>query len=95
MNTEIGTLIIIVLGLAVFFKFMVRTLAEKKGLRATFMPKPFLNKTGNGCHAHLSIWDKKGKNLFANKNDKLGLSKTAYKEQQKHLIQLRNLHEIT
>ena len=62
----------------VFFKFMVRTLAEKKGLRATFMPKPFLNKTGNGCHAHLSVWDKKGKNLFADKNDKLGLSKTAY-----------------
>jgi len=62
----------------VFFKFMVKTLAEKKGLRATFMPKPFLNKTGNGCHAHLSIWNKKGKNLFANKNDKLGLSKTAY-----------------
>jgi len=62
----------------VFFKFMVRTLAEKKGLRATFMPKPFLNKTGNGCHAHLSIWDKKGKNLFANKDDTLGLSKMAY-----------------
>ncbi len=62
----------------VFFKFMVRTLAEKKGLRATFMPKPFINKTGNGCHAHLSIWDKKGKNLFLDKKDKLGLSKTAY-----------------
>ncbi len=62
----------------VFFKFMVRTLAEKKGLRATFMPKPFLNKTGNGCHAHLSVWNKKGKNLFADKKDKLGLSKTAY-----------------
>ena len=57
---------------------MVRTLAEKKGLRATFMPKPFLNKTGNGCHAHLSVWDKKGKNLFADKNDKLALSKKAY-----------------
>jgi len=62
----------------VFFKFMVKTLAEKKGLRATFMPKPFINKTGNGCHAHLSIWDKKGKNLFLDKKDKLGLSKTAY-----------------
>ncbi len=62
----------------VFFKFMVRTLAEKKGLRATFMPKPFLNKTGNGCHAHLSIWNKKGKNLFANNKDGLGLSKFAY-----------------
>ena len=62
----------------VFFKFMVKTLAEKKGLRATFMPKPFINKTGNGCHAHLSIWNTKGKNLFLDKKDKLGLSKTAY-----------------
>jgi len=62
----------------VFFKFMVRTLAEKSGLRATFMPKPFINKTGNGCHAHLSIWNKNGKNLFLDKKDKLGLSKTAY-----------------
>ena len=62
----------------VFFKFMVRTLAEKSGLRATFMPKPFINKTGNGCHAHLSIWNKKGKNLFLDQKDKLGLSKTAY-----------------
>ncbi|MFL2509654.1 MAG: type III glutamate--ammonia ligase [Alphaproteobacteria bacterium] len=62
----------------VFFKFMVKTLAEKSGLRATFMPKPFINKTGNGCHAHLSVWNKKGKNLFLDKKDKLGLSKTAY-----------------
>ena len=62
----------------VFFKFMVKTLAEKKGLRATFMPKPFLNKTGNGCHAHLSIWNKKGKNLFLDSKDNLGLSKIAY-----------------
>ena len=62
----------------VFFKFMVKTLAEKSGLRATFMPKPFINKTGNGCHAHLSIWNKKNKNLFLDKKDKLGLSKTAY-----------------
>ena len=42
------------------------------------MPKPFINKTGNGCHAHLSIWNKKKKNLFLDKKDKLGLSKTAY-----------------
>jgi len=62
----------------VFFKFMVRTLAEKMGLRATFMPKPFLNKTGNGCHAHLSIWNKSGKNLFVNNKNDLGLSNIAY-----------------
>ena len=60
-----------------FFKFMVKTIAEKHGLRATFMPKPFENLTGNGCHAHISLWDKK-KNKFFDKNDKLGLSKLAY-----------------
>jgi len=64
----------------VFFKYMVKSIAEKHGLRATFMPKPFLNLTGNGCHAHVSVWDKSGKkNLFISKSDKLGLSKMAYK----------------
>jgi glutamate---methylamine ligase len=60
-----------------FFKFMVKTIAEKHGLRATFMPKPFENLTGNGCHAHISVWDKK-KNKFLDKSDDLGLSKMAY-----------------
>ena len=60
-----------------FFKFMVKTLAEKHGLRATFMPKPFEKLTGNGCHAHISLWKNK-KNIFLDKNDKLGLSKLAY-----------------
>ena len=61
----------------VFFKFMVKNLAEKHGLRATFMPKPFNNLTGNGCHAHVSVWSK-GKNQFLDKKDRLGLSKMAY-----------------
>ena len=43
-----------------FFKFMVKSVAEKHGLRATFMPKPIANLTGNGCHAHVSVWDKTG-----------------------------------
>ena len=60
-----------------FFKFMVKTLSEKHGLRATFMPKPFENLTGNGCHAHVSVWKGK-KNVFLDKSDKLGLSKMAY-----------------
>ena len=60
-----------------FFKFMVKTLSEKHGLRATFMPKPFENLTGNGCHAHVSVWKGK-KNVFLDNSDKLGLSKTAY-----------------
>ena len=60
-----------------FFKYMVKTIAEKHGLRATFMPKPFENLTGNGCHAHISVWQGK-KNIFLDKSDKLGLSKIAY-----------------
>ncbi|MCA2012370.1 type III glutamate--ammonia ligase [Cereibacter sphaeroides] len=49
-----------------FFKFMVRSVAEKHGLRATFMPKPIEGLTGNGCHAHISVWDLDGKtNAFA------------------------------
>jgi glutamine synthetase len=59
-----------------FFKFMVKSVAEKHGLRATFMPKPFKGLTGNGCHCHISVWDNDGKtNVFADKNDeKFGLS---------------------
>jgi glutamine synthetase type III len=60
-----------------FFKFMVKSIAEKHGLRATFMPKPFLNLTGNGCHAHVSLWSK-SKNVFEDAQGELGLSKEAY-----------------
>ena len=60
-----------------FFKYMVKTISEKHGLRATFMPKPFENLTGNGCHAHISVWQSK-KNKFLDKSNKLGLSKMAY-----------------
>lgn len=43
------------------------------------MPKPFPNLTGNGCHAHVSIWDKSGTtNRFSDANDEMGLSKLAY-----------------
>ena len=63
----------------VFFKFMAKAIAEKHGLRATFMPKPFADLTGNGCHAHVSLWNKAGRtNLFLGKRDELGLSKLAY-----------------
>ena len=60
-----------------FFKFMVKNLAEKHGLRATFMPKPFSQLTGNGCHAHVSLWNGKI-NKFLDQGDKYGLSKLAY-----------------
>ena len=58
-----------------FFKFMVKSVAEKHGLRATFMPKPFKGLTGNGCHAHISVWDADGRtNAFADPALPFGLS---------------------
>ena len=58
-----------------FFKFMVKSVAEKHDMRATFMPKPFKGLTGNGCHCHISVWDlKKGTNAFSDEKEKFGLS---------------------
>lgn len=62
-----------------FFKYLVKSLAEKHGLRATFMPKPFDQLTGNGCHVHLSLWDREqGTNLFQSSTDEVGLSPLGY-----------------
>jgi glutamine synthetase len=60
-----------------FFKYMAKSVAEKHGLRATFMPKPFMGLTGSGCHAHISMW-KDGKPVFEDEAGELGLSKLAY-----------------
>jgi glutamine synthetase type III len=60
-----------------FFKYMVRSIAELRGLRATFMPKPFVDLTGNGCHAHVSLWQGE-RNLFEDTGGELGLSSLAY-----------------
>jgi glutamine synthetase len=63
----------------VFFKYMAKAIAEKHGLRATFMPKPFIDLTGSGCHAHVSVWDRAGRrNLFHDPKGELGLSRMAY-----------------
>jgi glutamine synthetase len=64
---------------AIFFRYMVHTLAEQHGMIATFMPKPFTQLTGNGCHFHMSLWDGET-NLFLDEDDPrgLGLSETAY-----------------
>ncbi len=40
----------------IVFRLMIHTLAQRQGLYATFMPKPFSDKTGNGLHTHLSLW---------------------------------------
>ena len=64
---------------AIFFRYMVHTLAEQYGRVATFMPKPFTTLTGNGCHFHMSLW-KDGDNVFLDESDGrgLGLSEAAY-----------------
>jgi glutamine synthetase len=64
---------------AIFFRYMVHTLAEQRGMIATFMPKPFSHLTGNGCHFHMSLWDG-DTNAFLDEGDArgLGLSETAY-----------------
>jgi glutamine synthetase len=64
---------------AIFFRYMVHTLAQQRGLLATFMPKPFTHLTGNGCHFHMSLWDG-DTNLFLDDDDPrgLGLSEVAY-----------------
>jgi glutamine synthetase len=66
---------------AVFFRYMVESLAQERGLIATFMPKPFAHLTGNGCHFHVSLW-RDGVNLFerdpADDPRGFGLSELAY-----------------
>ncbi|MGV3635335.1 MAG: type III glutamate--ammonia ligase [Pseudorhodoplanes sp.] len=60
-----------------FFKFMAKSIAEKHGYRATFMPKPFSNLTGSGCHVHVSLWGG-ATNLFEKDPGELGVSKLGY-----------------
>ena len=66
---------------AIFFRYMVESLAQQRGLIATFMPKPFAHLTGNGCHFHVSLW-KDGENVFdrdpSDDPRGLGLSELAY-----------------
>ena len=62
-----------------FFKYMTKTIAEKHGFRATFMPKPFASLTGNGCHTHISLWSNDGReNLFHDAAGELGISALGY-----------------
>lgn len=59
------------------FKLVVRTIAKRHGLHATFMPKPKFGVNGSGMHVNMSL-SKDGKNIFDDANGKLGLSDDAY-----------------
>ncbi len=63
-----------------FVKMAASEIAHKHGMIATFMPKPFSNRTGSGAHFHVSLGSKSQKNAFYDAKDKsgMGLSKMAY-----------------
>ncbi|OPX88664.1 MAG: Glutamine synthetase [Pelotomaculum sp. PtaB.Bin104] len=59
------------------FKFVVRTIAQRHGLHASFMPKPLRGQNGSGMSLYFSLWNE-DHNLFADRKDPLGLSAAAY-----------------
>jgi glutamine synthetase len=59
------------------FKLVVKSIAQKHGLHATFMPKPIFGINGSGMHTNQSLF-KNGKNAFYDEKDKLQLSGEAY-----------------
>ncbi len=63
---------------AVTFKYTVKAIASAHDLYATFMPKPIFGQNGSGMHVHQSLFNKEGKNIFFDSEDKYKLSETAY-----------------
>lgn len=64
----------------IILHYMAHALAyqDGDGIIPTFMGKPFTGNTGTGLNTHFSLWDQDGNNIFDDKNDRFGLSKTAY-----------------
>jgi glutamine synthetase len=63
---------------AITLKYVIKAIAQKHDLYASFMPKPIYGQAGSGMHVHQSLFDKKGRNLFYNGKDKYKLSTLAY-----------------
>ncbi|WP_368294424.1 type I glutamate--ammonia ligase [Dehalobacter sp. TBBPA1] len=61
----------------VTFRFVVRTIAQRHGLHATFMPKPIFGINGSGMHVNQSLF-KNGKNVFYDPEGPMNLSSEAY-----------------
>lgn len=76
------------------FKLVVKSVARKHNLHATFMPKPLHGINGSGMHCHVSLFRGK-ENAFYDENDALGLSETAYQFMAGILAHARNFAAIT
>lgn len=61
----------------ILFRTVVKAVASRHGLAATFMPKPIAGTSGSGLHINLSLW-KDGKNIFLDPSDKHNMSEIAY-----------------
>ena len=80
---------------AITMKFVVKAIAQKYGLHATFMPKPLAGQNGSGMHVHQSLSDAKtGKNLFYSADDKYNLSKLAYQFMAGQLKEIKAMSAI-
>jgi glutamine synthetase len=76
------------------FKLVVKNVARKYGLHATFMPKPLFGVNGSGMHCHQSLF-KGSENAFYDESDELGLSETARHYLAGILTHARNFTAIT
>ena len=76
------------------FKLVVKSIAKRHGLYATFLPKPIFGINGSGMHTNQSL-SKDGKNAFCDDSDKLGLSKVCYNYIAGVLKHVKNFTAIT
>lgn len=58
-----------VVDATIILKYVVKQVAAAHGLRATFMPKPYISEAGNGLHIHQSLLGPDGRNAFADSDD--------------------------
>jgi glutamine synthetase len=59
------------------YKWIVKEVARRNGVHATFMPKPLIGQNGSGMHTHLSLFSDANTNAFYSKDESYHLSKTA------------------
>ncbi|ARK21149.1 type I glutamate--ammonia ligase [Sporosarcina sp. P26b] len=76
------------------FKLVVKTIARKHGLHATFMPKPLYGVSGSGMHCNVSLF-KDGENVFFDEGGERKLSETAYQFMSGVLDHVRGFTAIT